>query len=443
MPTTHLTPDYLVLGAGAMSMGFVDVVLADDPTATFVIVDRHANPGGHWNDAYPFVRLHQPAVFYGLHSTELGKDKSDLSSGANLLAYFRDAMDRFVRTGRVQFLPMSEHRGDGTVVSLVDHDQVTVVTPRRRIVDGTYMQVTVPSVCPPRYEVAADVTLIPPNGLATLREPHDRYCIVGAGKTGIDAILFLLNSGVAAERIQWIVPNDAWLMDRDAMRPAQALGTVLSMMQSVTESATIEDAFRRLEREGIIFRFDESRTPTKWRCATVNRTELPILRQVTDVVRLGHVRALGSDKIELDDGTVEVAADTLFVDCTANGLVAVDPKPLFAPGLVTLQSVFMCQQTFSASLIGRLERLPLSDAERNELCVAVPHPELPHHLAGAMVATAGNLLRCTRRVGWWLRRNRLYFGHHAPLPRYLATAARLARLQGRAEAAAAAMTPTA
>ena len=66
MPTQHLDTDYLVIGAGAMSMGFVDVILSEDPTARIVMVDRHANPGGHWNDAYPFVRLHQPAAFYGL-----------------------------------------------------------------------------------------------------------------------------------------------------------------------------------------------------------------------------------------------------------------------------------------------------------------------------------------------------------------------------------------
>lgn len=45
--------DYLVVGAGAMAMAFVDTLLTDTD-ATVVIVDRHDRPGGHWNDAYPF-----------------------------------------------------------------------------------------------------------------------------------------------------------------------------------------------------------------------------------------------------------------------------------------------------------------------------------------------------------------------------------------------------
>lgn len=57
---------YLVVGCGAMGMGFADVLVAET-NATLVMVDRHHAPGGHWNDAYPFVRLHQPATYYGVN----------------------------------------------------------------------------------------------------------------------------------------------------------------------------------------------------------------------------------------------------------------------------------------------------------------------------------------------------------------------------------------
>ena len=50
--------DYLVVGAGATGMIFVDEMLTHSD-ARFVIVDRRFRPGGHWNDAYPFVRLHR------------------------------------------------------------------------------------------------------------------------------------------------------------------------------------------------------------------------------------------------------------------------------------------------------------------------------------------------------------------------------------------------
>lgn len=433
--TEHLETDYLILGAGAMSMGFADVILAEDPTAQIVMVDRHANPGGHWNDVYPYVRLHQPAVYYGLTSLVLGRSAEDLSSGAELVAYFREAMDRFLRTGRVRFLPMSEYESDGRIVSTVDRGRVTTVTARRRIVDGTYNQVKVPSVTPPKYAVDEGVTLIPPNGLVQVRTPAERYVVVGAGKTGIDAVLFLLDNGVDPGRVQWIMPNDAWLLDRGAMRPDIVLGTVLAMVRSVAGAERIDDAFLQLERERILFRLDEGRLPTKWRCATVNRTELAKLRRVRDVVRLGRVQQIGADEVRLDRGTIPVTDGTVFVDCSANGLVKIDPVPLFAPDRITLQPMSMCQQTFSAAVIAHLALLDMTDERRNAVCAPVPHPETLQDLSRTLVVTAENMLRLHRHMAWWLRRNRLYFGYHATVRDWLGQSARLVPLTRRAASA--------
>jgi len=52
--------DYLVIGSGAFAMAFVDTMLTETG-ATFLMVDRRPEVGGHWNDVYPFVRLHQPS----------------------------------------------------------------------------------------------------------------------------------------------------------------------------------------------------------------------------------------------------------------------------------------------------------------------------------------------------------------------------------------------
>jgi hypothetical protein len=301
------------------------------------------------------------------------------------------------------------------------------------------MQVKVPSICPPKYTLEPEVTLVPPNGLTGIKRPWNRYVVVGAGKTGIDSVLFLLDSGVAPERIQWVMPNDAWLLNRDSMQPDRILGTVVSMVQSVVDSTEIDDAFRQLERQGIVFRLNAECTPTNWRCATVNAGELAKLRLVDDIVRLGRVEHIAANEIRLTKGTIPVADGTLFVDCTANGLVAVNPTPIFSTDRVTLQSVFMCQQTFSAALIGHLELKGTSDQRRNEVCVAVPHPERPIDLAAAIVVTAQNMLNCSRLMPWWLRRSRLYVGHHAPIHRFLLNSIRMARLQRPALASAAAM----
>ncbi len=54
----EIETDYLVVGAGAAGRGFADALLAHCD-ATIAIVDRRHAPGGHWIDAYPYVRLHQ------------------------------------------------------------------------------------------------------------------------------------------------------------------------------------------------------------------------------------------------------------------------------------------------------------------------------------------------------------------------------------------------
>ena len=98
---TPVDVDYLVVGAGAMGMAFVDTILTETG-ATVALVNRYDRPGGHWNRAYPFVRLHQPSAFYGVNSVELSSGRLDtdggnaglheLASGAQVLAYFDDVL---------------------------------------------------------------------------------------------------------------------------------------------------------------------------------------------------------------------------------------------------------------------------------------------------------------------------------------------------------------
>src|SRR5262245_65029195 len=101
--------DYLVVGAGAMGLAFVDTLVAETD-ATVVVVDRNDQPGGHWTTAYPFVRLHQPSAYYGVNSRALGSDTIDhdgfnagyyeLASGAEVCAYFDAVMRQHLLQGR-------------------------------------------------------------------------------------------------------------------------------------------------------------------------------------------------------------------------------------------------------------------------------------------------------------------------------------------------------
>ena len=132
--------DYLVVGAGAMGLAFVDTLVAETDDTVVVVVSRNDQPGGHWTVAYPFVRLHQPSAYYGVNSRNLGSDTIDesglnagfyeLAGGAEVCTYF-DALMRqqLLPTGRVTYLPMSEYLGDGRVRTLGE-DDIEVVARR-------------------------------------------------------------------------------------------------------------------------------------------------------------------------------------------------------------------------------------------------------------------------------------------------------------------------
>ncbi len=435
MTQTKLETDYLIIGAGAMSMAFADTIFDEQSDATMIIVERRAKPGGHWVDAYPYVALHQPAAFYGVNSAPLGQGGEDLASGAEILAYYHQRMKRMVASGRVRFMNMCNYLGDGKFAPIAAPDHITQVTARRRIVDGSFMNVYVPAAVPPKFEVDPSLTLVPPNALPRLSRPWKRYVICGAGKTGTDAIVFLLDAGVPPEQIHWIAPNDSWLWARDKVQAGTALVEFEKHLESIIAAKTVDDIFHQLERQGSVYRIDENVAPTKWRCATISRREVSELQRIKNVVRMGRIKRIAADQIELDGGSIPTDAETLHVDCTANGLQRRARQPIFESGKITLQSLFMCQQVFSAAIIARMEILKLDDATRNGICEVVPHPEHNKDHPTCVVASFRNLFKANKHMLVWLRKSRLNLLHEETLFDYLTGALRLKRKMPQAEAA--------
>ena len=284
------------------------------------------------------------------------------------------------------------------------------------MVDATYMRVTVPAMRPPAYAVRTGVACIPPNELPRQRARSDHYTVIGAGKTGMDACLWLLRHGVEPAGISWVMPRDSWLLDRARIQPGPEFAPAIAagfggLAQSVAGATSIEDLFDRLNACGQLLRFDESVRPTMYRCATVSLAELEQLRRINDVVRMGRVRELDSTAMVLDGGTVATMPGTLFVDCTADGLERRPSLPVFAEGALTLQSVRTCQQVFSAAFIAHVEGAYADDALKNELCVPVPHPDSDIDWLRSTIANGRNQRRWAEdaAVQAWLRASRLDF----------------------------------
>jgi hypothetical protein len=384
--------DYLVVGAGATALAFVDTLLTETD-ADIVIVDRYDQPGGHWRMAYDFVRLHQPSDFYGVNSRPLGSGVVDqhgpnaglltLASGDEVRAYFEALVrERFLPSGRVRYLPRTEYLGDGTARGIISGKTTTFVA-RRRIVDSTFMKVSVPSARPPLYQVEPGVRVVPPNALSTLAGHDERFVVIGGGKTGIDAVLWLLERGLDADRITWVRPRDAWLLNREFAQPGPAFRTVTeryaqAWADSWLQAESLADLLDRLTGAKLLLRISDEVRPTSFRCATVTEAELAQLRRVEDYTSrhgLGRIRALRSGAMEFENGVRDIAGDPLYVDCSANGLARLTPVPVFGDGTITLQPVVTCQQVYSAAFIAHIEARAIGDEVKNELTTPVPHPD--------------------------------------------------------------------
>ena len=171
-----LACDYLVVGAGASGMAFVDE-LVHNSDMTVVILDKRAQPGGHWIDAYDFVRLHQPAALYGVNSRSLGAGGACLASKSQILAYYEHVMKELIMSGRVTWLPLTNYKGDGRIISLVQKDLEYKVSVRKKVVDATWYLTKVPSTHLPEYTIDDKVPHVPINGLGHLQGPWERYML--------------------------------------------------------------------------------------------------------------------------------------------------------------------------------------------------------------------------------------------------------------------------
>jgi hypothetical protein len=428
----EIETDYLVIGAGASGMAFTDELIRTTDDADVVLVDRRHAPGGHWLDAYPFVRLHQPSANYGVSSRVLGQDRID-ESGPNAGFYERatapEVCDYFSRilhedllpTGRVRFLGCSDHRGsdrDGHRVASLLTGEETTVRVRRRVVDATYTESSIPSRHTPPFAVEADVRMIPPNGLVDLAAPAAGFTILGAGKTAADTCGWLLDNGVDPDRILWVRPRDPWLFNRAFTQPLDLVGAYMQLQASWVEaSARVTDGSgfaHALEDDGILLRIDPAAEPRLFRGATISEGEIDALRSIERVAR-GKVSSVGAGRMVLDGKDVASDPGSIYVDCTAAGVPNPALRPVFEPGRIALQYVTVGIVPWSAATIGAVEAQPIDDARKNALCPPLVFTgDIADALSIALRGIQGIVARASDPViGAWNEATRLNPGRGA------------------------------
>ena len=371
--------DYLVVGAGAMGMAFTDALI-DHADVRVALVDRRHGVGGHWLGAYPFVRLHQASVFYGVGSTLLGGGRvqqdgpeaglQERAPAAEICAYYdRVLADRMLGSGKVEHFPNCEYVGDREFVSRVSGQRFTVPDDCR-VVDARFLAPDIPAETPPPFELGEGARVLPVGELVEVEEAPSQYVVVGSGKTATDAIVWLLARGVEPDAIGWVRPRDPWMLNRAVVQPDPAvfLGMVADTVHAAATAASLEEVFLRLEGAGIMLRIDRSVMPTMARTPTLAEWELARLRSVENVVRLGHIRRVDRGQITLTGGTVATAPDAVVVHCAASGLKHPPRVPIWGAEAITLQPVRAGFPCFGAALAGYVEATRDDDEVKNRLC---------------------------------------------------------------------------
>jgi len=433
-----LETDYLIVGAGAVGLAFADTLIDEDPDCRIAIVDRHAKPGGHWNDAYGFVALHQPSANYGVNSLGFETEHIDthgpnkglraLASGTEVLAYFEKVMNlRLLPSDRVAYHPSCEFEGidDGGIATFASifSGRKTTIRVRRKLVDATFYQTSVPSTHTRRFAVAQGVEVVPPGDLPGLwkrgRDLPRHYVILGAGKTAMDTGVWLIENAIDPAAISWVRPRESWIWNREYTQPGEEfLEPVVRMQIAILEAAgQAQDGaelMRILGRQGYYFRLDETVEPEMYHFATISRGEVEILRRITDVIRQGRVTAIEPGRLIFANGEAAVPDGSLFIDCTARAVpfeARDNQRPLFEGNRITLQPLHVPAVVLSAAIAAYLEANFATDDERNRLASPGPLTDTPATFPYAHMVTLLNRGAWARNdaISAWFAKSRLDF----------------------------------
>ena len=269
----------------------------------------------------------------------------ELAGGPEVIAYFERVMrERFLASGRVQYFPMCDYVGDGQFRSMLS-DSAFNVSVQRKTVDTTFYRTSVPSTHTRKFKVDEDIVCVQPNGLPRQASAHESFVILGAGKTAMDACVWLLDAGADPDRITWVVPRDSWLMNRHTVQPGtaffeQTVGGFNRQLEAMKDATSIDDVFIRLEQAGFLLRVDRNVWPEMFHYATISKGEVEQLQRIGNVIRQGRVAKVSANGLVMEDGgSVATQAEALYVDCTATAVKFTGKKsqPVFSNDHITLR----------------------------------------------------------------------------------------------------------
>lgn len=332
--STRLRADLCVVGTGVAALNALAVASGYlQKGQRVVVIERRARAGGMWNDAYPFVRLHQPHGLFTAGSVRWQGDRprSYLATREEVLDHFSHILD-VVRTR----LELDERYG----WEFTDHEERDGrVLVRARSADGELLEVDAAKLVKGfGVEVQPDAPLeftsdrirsVAPSTIVERREElyasEEPIWIVGGGKTAMDTAHLLVTEAPGRE-VHMIIGGGTFFGKRDRLFPdgrerwrAQATPNMLQAAVARRFDGTNEADVRRWlhEKYGIGLVPEAKNYFFGILSEAENAT---IGRGLTSTVRgyLADVRDQG-DKTELvfrSGETREVPPGTWVVNCT-------------------------------------------------------------------------------------------------------------------------------
>lgn len=361
--TQILNCDYLVIGAGAASLAFIDTLLQECPSMKILLVDKGKAPGGHWLHDYDFVRLHQPSLVYGLSSRQLEGSWLKLlllkftlpwrhrATKREILDYFGDFVRDHVASGAIQYYPNCQYRFDDSgqqqrndythndvhVFSSLDGKIEYTVKVNIKLVNGVLGECIIPSQHPLQFPVDDTIKIMTPNQIYDAHQRGDlkktksnkdaKYFIVlGNGKTAMDTIVYLQqNMKINPDNIFWVISNDVWMIAREGS------GSPWSWPEALMDHyGDVDSAALALEKNGIFVRMDKMILPSKFRFPVIGKDELLLMQRIQNTIRRGRVTSIHIDGASSEIivsftkgedwklGSIPVNACT-FIHCTSPG----------------------------------------------------------------------------------------------------------------------------
>ena len=307
--------------------------------------------------------------------------------GKEVCEYYAEVVKSFIATKRVTVFLNSEYSCEEGVHTIASKDEQVFKVP---VACGKLVncltKVEVPSMRKAPFPVHESVCMKPINDLPKAMESgtFDKYVVIGAGKTGSDAIMHLLENNVNPESITWIISRDIWYYLRDGFMPkSPPKGEywkffVKGFLDPFLSASSSKEIFLSVEKAGSVGRLDPNGpVPEVFQGSQIDTKDLDMLRMVNNVIRLGRVTSITLDEIVLESGRTFISHDnTLVVDCMAEKFFGYwDFEPDFQtykPNLIELGPLpFLFNASLSSALIGYLEATFHDDSVKNSF---IYHP---------------------------------------------------------------------